>query len=293
MTGLLFLSPLSFAANSVLIIKSGDNSFFNNTVEQLINQTRDQQVYFQVKNLGNLKPYDTLLKSSAVIITLGLDAANFLNDKNLKQPVIHSYLAAFQYLKHDKRDNHYGILLDQPLHRYLSFIKNLLGNKSIGIIKQQENKINQNILNKLSATLDLNLDQKLFKVGDNPVNIVRELLQKSDVLLSLPDPDIYNRQSLKGILLTSYRQNKPMISYSPAHVRSGALAAIFSSPESIGNQIAALLNKLLDDSQFIPAQYSYASEFDILINHRVARSLGIKMTDKKDILKRLKLEQIK
>ncbi|MCP4078043.1 MAG: hypothetical protein GY744_17875 [Gammaproteobacteria bacterium] len=275
-----------------MIIKSGDNNFFNRTVEQLINQTHGQ-AKFHIKTVDDLKPDDTLLNSSAIIITLGMDAAIFLNDKKHDQPVIHSYIAEFQYFKNEKRDNHYNIILDQPLQRYLSFIKYLLGKQNIGIIKQQENKIKQETLNKLSSTLNLNLDQQVFETGDNPVNIVRDLLQKNDVLLSLPDPEIYNRQSLKGILLTTYRQNKPMISYSPAHVRSGALAAIFSSPETIGNQVAEMLNKFLSDSQFIPTQYSYASEFDILINHRVARSLGIKLADKNEILKQLKMEQIK
>ncbi len=291
--GLLFISPLAFASTqNVLIIKSANNSFFNRTVEQLINQTH-KQIKFQIETLSSIESNKSLLDSSTLIITLGLNAANFLNDKKLDKPVIHSYLAEFQYLNHEKQDNHYSILLDQPLQRYLSFIKYLIATQKIGIIKHKNNKISSEKLIELSTTFDLNLEQYLFESGDNPVNTVRDLLQINDVLLSLPNPEIYNRQTLKGILLTSYRQNKPMISYSPAHVKSGALAAIYSSPENIGNQIADLLNKLLEDKSFKPSSHYFASEYEITINYRVARSLGLKLTGKKEILKKLKLEQNK
>ena len=291
--GLLLMSPLVFAsAQNVLIIKSANNSFFNSTIEQLINQTR-KQIKFQIETLRTIKTNISLLDSSTLIITLGLNAANFLNDKKLNKPIIHSYLTEFQYLNLKKPDNHFSILLDQPLQRYLNFIKYLLATQNIGIIKHKNNKISSKKLIELSTTFELNLEQYLFESGDNPVNMVRELLQVNDVLLSLPDPEIYNRKTLKGILLTTYRQNKPMISYSPAHVKSGALAAIYSSPENIGNQIAGLLNKFLEDKSFKPESHYFASEYGISINHRVARSLGIKLIDKKEILKNLKLEQNK
>ncbi len=287
---LLSVMTVSASPETVLIIKSSDNSFFNKTIEQLINQTRSQ-VKFQIETIDSLKQNTAIIQQASLVITLGLQAANSINDKSTDSPVIHSYLTEIQYLKHRKQSNHHSILLDQPLHRYISFIKHLLGTKKIALIKRKISQISNNNLDQLSSVLDVEIDQKLFESGDNPINLVRELLIKNDVLLSLPDPEIYNRKSLKGILLTSYRQNKPLISYSPAHVKSGALAAIFSSPEKIGNQIAELLNNFLEHKTFQAAKFYYAAEFEIKINQRVGKSLGLKLTDKKQLLRLINQEQ--
>ena len=66
--GLLLMSPLVFAsAQNVLIIKSANNSFFNSTIEQLINQTR-KQIKFQIETLSTIKTNISLLDSSTLIL---------------------------------------------------------------------------------------------------------------------------------------------------------------------------------------------------------------------------------
>ncbi|MCK4707708.1 MAG: hypothetical protein KAU21_03745, partial [Gammaproteobacteria bacterium] len=286
-TGLILLAPPSFASvETVLIIKSSDNSFFNETIDQLQKQT-DAQVNYQIKTLDSLSQDDSLLTQSRAIITLGITAANYPFKESKSIPVIHSYITEFQYLNHPEQENHHTVLLDQPLKRYLEFIKYLLAANNVAIITNKKYEIAHKALESFTSTLDIKLERRLHKTGDNPLHLVRDLLQSNDVLLSLPNPGIYNRQSLKGILLASYRQNKPIISYSPAHVKSGALASIFSSPENIGNQLAKLLNKIINDSSFKPEAYYYASEFEVNINHRVAKSLGLTLADKNEIIRKL------
>ena len=289
---LLFASSGVMAEDtSVLIVKSSDNSFFNKTIEQLVKKS-EYKINFQIETLGSIKQDDPVFLNSAVIITLGLAAANYPFKTDLNIPVIHSYITEFQYSQHQQQKNHHSVFLDQPLQRYLAFIKYLLAPQSIGIIRNKKHKISAKTVKKVTSSLDLTLDQRLFKTGDKPLNLVRDLLQTNDVLLSLPNPEVYNRQSLKGILLASYRQNKPVISYSPAHVKSGALASIYSSPENIGNQLAELMNKIVNDNFFEPDAYYYASEYEVNINDRVAKSLGLKLTPKEKIIRQLK-ESIK
>jgi len=285
--GFLFITPNALAnPKTVLIIKSNDNSFFNTTINQILLKTKEQ-INYKITTLDSIYQDNTLISQSQAIITLGITAANYPFKDNLNIPVIHSYITELQDIKHLKQKNHHSVLLDQPLQRYLEFIKYLLDPKSIGIISNTKDITKKNI-SEILISLDLKLEQRIFKTGDNPLNLVRDLLQSNDVLLSLPNPEVYNRQSLKGILLSSYRQNKPVISYSPAHVKSGALASIFSSPKNIGNQIAGLLNRILTDKFFKPEKYYYASEFDININHRVAKSLGLTLARKEKIIDLLK-----
>jgi len=218
---------------TVLIVKSSDNIFFNNTIETLINQAQ-QPLKFRITTLDTLKRNSALTNDLALIVTLGIKAADYVTEQVEHTPVIHSYLTENQFHHHSsRRSNHYSILLDQPLHRYIRFIKLLTMAKKIGIIKNHADQVSPERLHQLETQLNIEIVQRLIEKGENPVTAVRDLLPSIDVLLSLPDPQIYNRHSLKGILLTSYRQSKPVVSYSPAQVKSGALAAIYSTPENI------------------------------------------------------------
>lgn len=277
---------LSIAENSILIIKSSDNAFFNTTIERLINNTQTQ-TKFNIHSLESLKKDLPSELQANAIITLGFKAAQFTNDLKVTTPIIHSYMTEFQHFNHQAVPQHTSLLLEQPLERYAMFVKILLEAGNIGIIKPENDKISVHKLEALQQKLNLTINQSLFKKGDNPVNTVRRLLEKNDVLLTLPAPEVYNRQSLKGILLTSYRLNKPVISYAPSHVKSGALAAIYTSPGDIGNQLADLVTKLLNQKDFKLQPYYYASDFNISINKRVAESLNLELADEQEILQRL------
>ncbi len=289
----LLASPGYGKENVILIIKSSNNDFFNTTIESLINKT-NHQVKFIVKNLTDLKKEKSLIKQATYIITLGITAADYAHNNAAGTPAIHSYITEFQYLNNintlQHSENQTSIFLNQPLQRYLHFIKLLLGANKVGIMRSKNNIASHEKVIEFSKNPGVELEQVLFEKGENPLHKIKDLLKRNDVLLSSPNPNIYNRHTLKGILLSAYRQNKPVISYSPSHVKSGALAAIFSSPENIGHQISDVLNHSLEDINFRPENFYYAAEFDIQINQRVAKSLNLKLADEEQVLINLRSE---
>ena len=272
---------------NILILKSNDNRFFNTSIEHLINQTRSQ-VKFNIENVENLDANPPSFERAELIITLGIKAAEYLEYSTKDIPVIHSYITEFQYRQHASHPHHYAVLLDQPPQRYLAFIDALLGSGKIAILSTENSRLPDSALEPADTRTSGRVQQQLYASKDNLINAIRDLLMDNDVLLSLPDPQIYNQQSLKGILLTSYRQNKPVISYSPAHVKSGALAAIYASPQQIGDQVAGLVNKFLTDPDYRPEASYYASDFTITINQRVANSLQLDIPDIETLQKNLK-----
>ncbi len=286
----LWLLPLTVTGseNTVLIIKSNENSFFNQSIEKLINMT-EANVKF---NTVNAKIYERNPQNYQpdIIITLGFKAVQLTLQIEDDIPIIHSYITEFQLKNHDMTKQHYSILLEQPIERYLHFIKRLLAIKKVGLIKTRDNSYGRKKLEQLEKSNAVQINQYIFNPDENPnpVTTVRNILQKNDVLLSLPEPTVYNHQTLKGILLASYRLNKPVISYSPAHVNSGALAAIYTSPSQIGTQIASMLNKLLE-SKLTPKDYkNYANDFEIKINRQVAHSLKIELPSDDDIISQMR-----
>ncbi len=284
--GIIAFSPVWAETYTIQIIKSSDNSFFNRSIENIINH-----IHGRVKfNITNLETHEKDKKDPSrpdLIVTLGLQAAKHGLNYEADIPVIHSYITEFQYNQNSPKDNHYSVLLDQPFKRYVHFIKHLLDVQSIAIIKTEANKLEQDDLLSISAVTGLHIDQYIFEQGDNPINSVRNVLRQNDVLLTLPESDVYNRNTLKGILLASYRLDKPVVSYSPSHVKSGALAAIYTSPENIGKQLASMINKMIENKRYKPPIRSYAQDFNIVFNQRVADSLNIKLPDKQTLRQQL------
>ncbi len=284
---LLLLAMQAMAGSQrVLIVKSSDNRFFSRSITTLIKQAA-LKPEFVVSTLAQLKKQPAQLANVDIMITLGIRAADYAEKVFKDKPVIHSYLTENQLQAHPQQPEHYTVLLDQPLKRYLRFIKLLLKQPTVGILRAKDHPIAAAKLQRLEQSLGIRIKQRLLSASDNPINATRNLLSISDVLLALPDPAIYNRHTLKGILLTAYRQQKPLVSYSPAQVKSGALGAVFSTPENIGRQLADLLNNMLRSPNFKPDARYYARYYDIKINRRVAEALELNIDSKENLLKQL------
>jgi ABC-type uncharacterized transport system substrate-binding protein len=112
------------------------------------------------------------------------------------------------------------------------------------------------------------------------------LLQASDVLLALPESTIYNPANIRNILLSTYRQNVPLLGWSQAFVNAGAVAAIFSTPEQLAIQTAVLVSAYQQSGHWPTSQYP--AEFNIAINPQVSRSLGIVIASDAEIFARMK-----
>ena len=199
--------------------------------------------------------------------------------------VFNAYLTHEQYDLLESRGQT-TVLLDQPLARYLAFSKFALGIDSVGLILPASEKPDPR---QGGLLRELALETKHYSVdqANKLLPVLRRLLRQSDSLLMLPRQSIYNRESLKGVLLTSYRNRKPVISYSPAHVRAGALASIYSSPSDIGKHLALLVEEKLQHPQKPLPEYEYARFYSIASNRRVARALSIELPDAKLIRSKL------
>ena len=226
---LLVLPPamVAQAASPVVIVKSSDNTYYNQTIKTLTRHvaTADVEVVMMEDLSGPAR-------SNSLYVALGQGAVEAVTALGEDVSAINAYLTLEQYHRLPNK-RQLTVLLDQPLHRYLAFSKYTLQADSIGIIAETRiflNRPESDLLDRLGLALNqyqVDPEHKLLPT-------LRLLLQQNDALLMLPRQSIYNRDSLKGVLLTSYRGRKPVISYSPAHVKSGALASIYSSPIDIG-----------------------------------------------------------
>lgn len=268
------------------IVKSSNNSYYNQTTQTLINRA-DGAARFRIIDIGSDTDQISRLATSDLVIALGSQATSIVSTKFPKKKLISAYLTAQQTRSTDFKNHQRAVLLDQPLKRYLAFSHLLLNTQTIGLINLERLEIDSSV-QKFLLEQDFELNQYQLEEADNLLPDLRRLIKQNSSLLMLPDQRIYNRNTLKGVLLTTYRSRLPVISYSPAHVKSGALASIYSSPENIGEQLGDLLSEYIKTGSLPPEDRLYAKYYTIAINHQVARALRLKLPDEGQLRLRLK-----
>ena len=163
--------------------------------------------------------------------------------------------------------------LDQPIKRQLDLITALLPQaRSIGLLYTTQPK-ELNALRMLASTRKLLVNERAVDAGTGIHAALQELLLSSDALLAWPDAEIYNASTIRNILLATYRNKVPLLGFSGAYVKAGAVGAVFSTPQQIAAQSASIV-QAYRESHSLPAM-QYAKEFEVSVNEQVARSLGL------------------
>ena len=101
-----------------------------------------------------------------------------------------------------------------------------------------------------------------------------DALSDHDALIATSDSEIYNASTLSTVLLTAYGYGKPVIGFSRAYVKAGALITCYSTPGQILRQVASYLAKD-PTSSLSNGKTLYPDYFSVVENPRVARSLGL------------------
>lgn len=122
----------------------------------------------------------------------------------------------------------------------------------------------------------LGLELVVGTVDDASVLPVRlaEVLSRSDALLALPDPRIYDADQARLILMASYRQGKPLVGPDDHWVRAGALASAYIAAEDVLNEVARIVaafqrSQVLDTDRYPPVS--------VELNAHVARTFSISL----------------
>lgn len=170
-----------------------------------------------------------------------------------------------------------AITLDQPAARQASFLRRLLPDqKRVGIVLGDDNPVNMAQLRQQLSAVGLSLDsESASEHAGGLLGALNTLLPRVNVLLAQPDSSIYKRDNIKAILVTSYRHQRPVVAYSAAFVKAGALAALYTTPTQIAGQTA----ELILGPGALPAGAISPSMFAISINQNVAQALGLGVPD--------------
>lgn len=167
-----------------------------------------------------------------------------------------------------------AIYMDQPAERQVRLIKFLLpGKRRVGVLFESYPPEELAQLRQRVIKHGLRLREQKVVSDTQLYGLLQGVLDDSDVLLAVPDTAIYNKSTIRNIMLTTFRSGDPVIGFSPGYVRSGALAALFSTPAQVAAQ-AALAVRQFGETRTLPAA-QFPQMFEVMVNEQIARSLGL------------------
>ena len=284
----ILLANSHYLKKNILIVVSSKTTLYQQTIQS-----------FEKNLLGNKNNQVTQLKYTRfnqkslnnmdIVIALGKKASLKVAQFDKKIPTIYALIPKVTL---DKIKNccqlsskEAAIFLDQPLLRQFNLLYEMFGSEPItGLLFSDKTDQEQQKILDIASQAKIQLNIVLVSKGKPIGYIIREKLKNSQALLAIPDPLIYNRENIYSIFLTTYSMRIPVIGYSNAMTKAGAILSLYSSPKDIGKQLADWFNSHDKDQHYREAPHY----FHISVNGSVARSLDIDLPKKELILKKLK-----
>ena len=265
----------------VFIIYTPGKTLHANIIQQLsdnLNLTRPDIMISKVTAEEIIKTVD---HKTDVILGIGYAGMNSANQHYAKTKKLFISTDPNRYRLDAKTNKNDAILyMTQPYCRQLQFIKSLNTQwKIISILHSRKKPIDSKAIRVCANNFEIKVYIVSTTAEENLTGKIKHALNHSDVLLALPDSRIYNSKTVKNILLTSYRQRKPVIAFSNNFVNAGALASINSSTEQIADSASKLIEQFFDSDMTFKKPANYPDEFDISINRQVFWALDLTIPD--------------
>ena len=293
---LLACNPSQAQSTSVVLVYQADKSFSLNIAERIAKRLGNDQTP------AKLIPLDALGESlgneidrNALLVCLGSEVTLAIHQAQIENPVLSLLIPkqSYQALLDNKTGQSpwSAVFINQPISRQLLLIKYLLGqNKTIGTLLGPYSGQSKPVLINTAKLFGQTLSVQEIDTPDQLIPSLKMLTQDSDVLLALPDPVVFNKNTIRGILLLSYRDNIPLIGFSRSYVRAGAVASLFSEYGQISDQAYNIVNSYLKNGKFSREVY-YPDDFSVAINRKVARTLNINLKTEDTLIRLIKREE--
>jgi len=285
--------PTPAVAAQVAVVLSDDSTPYQEAY-QVIRAYLDDSGHEALRiNARALRPAS--LKETRLAVAVGVLAADALAALPNPPPILAVLVPRAWYVKSGRErltdDGNRlasAIYIDQPIERQAALIRLAFpGAHRVGVLLSANQS---GLLDELETDLrtqGLSLVNAILAKDEQLITPLENVLSEADLLLALPDPVVFNRNTAQSILLTSYRYRHPVFGYSRSLTRAGALLSLHSSPAEIGRQTAEWVsNALLGPVVRLPAP-AHPAYFSISINEQVARSLGFTLPPEAALEKRL------
>lgn len=273
----------------VVIVSSDSTAAYMDAVQALITELGRSGVSpYDIRRL-NVTEWATWAEpapSPRLYVALGTQATAALAASGLSAPVLAALIPRGSFERvlagsaRKASSEFTAIYLDQPLGRQLTMVRMALPQaKRVGVLWGPDSWLKAPSFRTLAVAHGFSVNEAGLEGKFNVFSDLRQVLGGSDVFLALADPLVFNSDSIQNILLTTFRARVPLVAFSPAYVRAGALLALHATPEQAGRQAATLVLEVLR-GQPLPERPVESNDFEVAVNEHVARALNLTLDGK-------------
>lgn len=274
------LGAIADSKQNVVIITSSNSNYQKrtaNTIHQRLEANGARTIIISAEDIisseHNVKTLYVAIGEHAINSLFEYDSNAFVLRINSKKIPESRYTSAQS-----------DLLTAQPDCRHILLIKSIDPDWStVGVLSSIDSLDNAAALTRCAIKHNINLQVYAILDETDLMVTLESTIENNKVLLAIADPLIYNNHTVKNILLTAYRQRKPVIGYSESFVQAGAVAAVYTPPESVGDKAAMIISGFFSNNWQFDKNIYTTSDYSISTNTQVATSLELNLPDKETI----------
>ncbi|ENO90670.1 ABC transporter substrate-binding protein [Thauera linaloolentis] len=289
---LLAVSVLTNAAPRVLILGRSGDGVQAQAMAAMRDALADSIPEVEIEILPATRENLQRAGQAAAIVTLGREAASLAAGFPTSTPMVHAMLpaAALETLPTQRGGPAAAIVLDQPAPRLIALLGLALpATRNIALISSPASKTTVENLQRAAKSANFEVMHAHLANDDELFPALEHVLSRPGVLIATPDPVVFNRYTVQNILLATFRRRSPVLGFSDAYVRAGALLGLYSTPAQIGEDAADAVRGMLAGSP--PSPVSGPKRFEVGVNDRVARALGLSLPSADALARELRRQE--
>lgn len=282
--------PLFSHAAGVLVLSSRAGGAYEDTIEG-IRVELGRPLDLRVQYLSGPSLSWRASDSPSLVIAVGVDAASAAIQGAEPGTAVLCVLiprTAYESLMASNREGRRfsAIYLDTPATRQLELIRLLLPQaRSVGTVLGSVSVREREPLRAAARERGLTLQAEFAQRDSELYPALKSVLAESDVFLALPDPSVINASTAQNVLITAFRSQVPVVGYTASYVKAGALAAVYSTPQQIGQETGQIA-KAFQRTNNLPAP-KYPRYFSVGVNATLMRTMGMPAADEQALEQRL------
>ena len=201
--------------------------------------------------------------------------AVFIKNSSFHHTIIsaeHSYYAQGEQLN----TTHIGAIFSDPLlSKQINIVKQIIGEEqSFGVILSPITLFLKPLINQYATQNNIKVKFIEYQKEDS-INKALNSLNKQKAILAIPDRIVWNSTTLKNIIISTYKNEQPVIGFSRTLVKAGAVATLYSNLDDIVKETFDRINQLYTKKKSInkkalitnsPKYYSLKTNRDVLLS---------------------------
>ncbi len=210
-----------------------------------------------------------------IILAVGLEALLKVKGKIHDIPIV--YCMVMDPEKYNiTESNITGIALRLSVKEQMLSLKTILPDlKELGVIYNSENTshIIKNA-KKISKETGIKLTREAINNEKQVPNALRRLAGHVDALWLIADSTVITKESYDYIILFALENNMPLVTFSEAFVKAGALLSYSANYSNLGKQAAILSKSIVNKEKTSFPSILEPEKTNLVINSNTANSIG-------------------